>query len=78
MDSRFKQLKNCDKKSKRVINGYIHDIQKLFPHKKNSYYIIPELINLICLSFYWVGARFNKENHGEHIEFVKHISAVLK
>ena len=53
MERSFK-LKNCDRKTINTVNGYISEIQKLFPWQRNSYFIIPELINHICLSFYWI------------------------
>ena len=65
-----KQLKNCDTKTRNIVNGYIHEAQQLFPWNENSYFIIPQLINHICLLFYWIKFAFNKEYIGKDIEFI--------
>ena len=70
MLSSFKHLKLCDKKTRNTINGYIREIQELFPWEENSYYIIPELVNHICLSFYWIKFAFNKKYIGDNLEFI--------
>ena len=70
MTSVFKETKNCDTKTKNIINGYIHEMQKLFPWEENSYFIIPKLINHICLSFYWIRFAFNRKYAGNNLEFI--------
>ena len=70
MATSYKRLKGCDKKTKNIVNGYIHEIQKAFPWQENSYYIIPELVNHICLSFYWIRFAFNKKYKGDYLEFI--------
>ena len=70
MDSWLKVIKGCDTKTKNTVNAYIHEIQKLFPWKENSYYIIPDIINHICLSFYWIRFAFNEKYVGKNIEIV--------
>ena len=42
-------LKNVSKDC--LINGFIREIQSLFPHKKNPYYIIHKDIIVICKSY---------------------------
>ena len=66
----LKYLKHCDKKTTNVVNGYIHEAQKLFPWTKCSYFIIPQLVNQICLSFYWIRFTFNKEFIGDNLKFL--------
>ena len=70
MAASFKQLKYCNNKTQDVVNGYIHEIQKIFPWKDNSYFIIPELINHICLSFYWIRFAFNKQYMGVNLALI--------
>ena len=65
----LKKLARCDRRTKSLVNGYIHAIQKLLPWQENSYFIIPESINYICLSFYWIGFAFNTKYMGENLEF---------
>ena len=52
------------------MNGYINNAQKLFPWKEISYFIIPSLINHICLSFYWISFSFNTEFIGDNLKFL--------
>ena len=70
MANAFNQKKNCDEKTTKIVNGYIRKIQKLFPWQENFYFIIPELINHICLSFYWIRFKFNKTYIGDNLEFI--------
>ena len=70
MAASFQQLKDCDKKTINIVNGYIHQVQKLFPWQDNSYFIIPPLINHLCLSFYWIKFEFNKKYVGKNLEFI--------
>ena len=70
MATRFKIHNHCDKRTKNIVNGYIHEMQKLFPWQDNSYFIIPELINHICLSFYWIRFTFNKKYTGDNLKFI--------
>ena len=70
MATTFKHLKHCDKKSRNILNGYIRESQTLFPCKDNSYYIIPDLVIHICLSFFWNAGIFNQENHGKNLNFI--------
>ena len=70
MTASFKVLKNCDNKTKDIVNGYIHEIQKVFPWQENSYFLIPDIINHICLSFYWIRFEFNKKYMGENVKII--------
>ena len=70
MDPLFKVVKGCDLKTKNIVNGYIREIQKIFPWQDNSYFIIPSLINHVCLSFYWIGFEFNKTYIGKNLIFI--------
>ena len=70
MALRLTKLKHFDKRTKLLINGYIHEHQKLLPWRTNSYYTIPELVNHICLSFYFDGGIFNQNNHGNNLLFI--------
>ena len=45
------KLKHIDNKTKDTVFGFIHQCQLLFD-KNISYYIIPDLIAYICLSYY--------------------------
>ena len=75
MTTSFKHLRNCDKRTLKIVNGYVHQIQKLFPWQENSYFIIPELINHICLSFYWITFAFNTKYIGENIKIINDTTA---
>ena len=70
MATLLKPLKHCDQKTKSIIDGYIHKVQKLFPWQEKSYFIIPELINHLCLSFYWIRFAFNKKYIGDNLKFI--------
>ena len=66
----FKHLKNCDNRTIHLVNGYINNAQKLFAWNENSYFIIPPLINQICLLFYWIQFAFNKQFIGRNLVFL--------
>ena len=66
----FQQLKYCDNKTTNLVNGYIHELQNIFPWKQNSYFIIPPVISQICLSFYWIRFTFDPDKAGENLEFL--------
>ena len=70
MTSTFKALQYCDKKSRNTVNGYIYDTQRLFPWKQNSYYIIPDIVIHLCLSYFWNAGIFNLEKHGKYLKFI--------
>ena len=66
----LKHLKHCDNRTIHLVDGYINNAQKLFPWEENSYFIIPQLINQICLLFYWLRFTFNKQFIGPNLEFL--------
>ena len=47
-------LKNVDLKTIDCVNGYIRESQKLFYNNDNPYYYIPELVNRICILYYFL------------------------
>ena len=77
METSFKHLKNCDHKTIKIVNGYIHRVQTLFPWRENSYFIIPEMIHHFCLAFYWIRFTFNTEFIGDNLKIVDD-KAVIK
>ena len=70
MATLVKLSSRCDIRTKNIVNGYIRKIQKLFPWQDNSYFIIPQLINHICLSFYWIKFSFNRKYFGKNLQFI--------
>ena len=61
--------------SKHLVSAYLHDIQSLFPHEQNSFYIIPRLIQNI-ISIFYCGEYFSLVSDGIAIDKVNpgHIS----
>ena len=59
------ELKNIDKKTRYIVDGFIHESQALFP-TDNVYYNIPELINQICLIFYYIQECWDEELCKKH------------
>ena len=59
-----------DTTSKDIVYGFIRKSQQKFPNN-NSFYIIPRLVNNLCLSFYFIRVQFNQnENqYGVDMEF---------
>ena len=76
MATDFNRMKNCDRRTRNILNGYIREMQKLFQWKTNAYFIIPELINHICLSFYGKSVAFNKKYFGQHLRFVNDMTVI--
>ena len=70
MAATFKHLEHCDKRSRNLLNGYIRESQKLLPSEENSYYIIPDIIIHVCLSFFWNAGIFNQKKHGKNLRFI--------
>ena len=70
MANRTQHVRPYDKITTHLINGYILRMQNLLPYKENSYYTIPEVINHVCLSFYFDGGIFNIEKHGGNLRFI--------
>lgn len=63
-------IASIDITSKDIVHGFIRKSQRQLP-KHNSFYIIPRLVNNLCLSFYFIRVQFNQnENeYGEDMEF---------
>ena len=57
---KFHEIKNMDKESIYTVYGFIRDSQKMLP-KNKPYYNIPELINKICLIFYYDNDEWDKK-----------------
>ena len=66
-------MDSCDDRTRNIVNGYIRESQKLFHCHSNPYYIIPELINYICLSFYWIAFKFNKKHIHQDLKIINDI-----
>ena len=66
----FKELKYCDNRTVNLVNGYIHNAQRLLPWSQNSYFIIPEIIHRICLAFYWLQFAINTEFIGDNLKII--------
>ena len=47
----FKSLTNVRQKDKDIVNGFVKEVQILFP-KNNPYYNIPDLIKHLCLLYF--------------------------
>lgn len=48
----FKRIQTISQREKDIVYGYIKKVQSLFSSKENSYYIIAQLIQELCLLFY--------------------------
>ena len=57
-----------NQKQRNLIYGYMRECQLLFP-SDNVYYNIPELINQICLTFYYIQLRFYTQTRGSNLNF---------
>eukprot|EP01084_Bolivina_argentea_P023125 43084_1 len=70
----FKQLKYITPRNKDIVNGYIKNIQILFPWEENSYFTIPPLINYLCLLYYSPRGRFKTDINyrAADLEFIDH------
>lgn len=47
-------VNDVDECDRDLVYGYIHEIQKELPSEDCAFYVIPNGIILICLSFYWI------------------------
>ena len=63
-------ISSCDDRTRNIVNGYIRESQKVFPWQEISYYIIPEVINHICLAFYWIALKFNKKHIHQDLKII--------
>ena len=70
MAASFKHLKHCDNKTMNLVHGFVHDAQRLLPCKQNSYFIIPEIIHHVCLSFYWIRFAFNGDLINKNLKVI--------
>merc|ERR1712228_734245 len=52
-------LKAIDPFTKSTVFGYIRECQHLFKHENNPYFIIPELVSLIVLKYYFINGYFD-------------------
>ena len=52
MSDYFEKIKNVDERQKNIVNGYIREYQSLLQTDNNLYNNIPQLIWVICLSYY--------------------------
>ena len=66
----FNKWRKYDQRTRDIVNGYIHEIQKVFPMKQNPYYNMPDSIHRVCLSFYWIAGIFNRDKYGESLKFI--------
>ena len=48
----FQKVHKISQRDKDIVYGYIKQIQTIFPWKENSYYIIAQLIQDLCLLFF--------------------------
>ena len=64
-DSQFIPQENKD-----LINGYIREIQNLFPFEQNPYFTIPVSINCLCALYYTIRGQFNTELCSKNLKFI--------
>ena len=48
----LKKVQKISQREKDIVYGYIKQIQTIFPWKENSYYIIAQLIQDLCLLYF--------------------------
>ena len=53
MSLQLEFTKHIHQRFKFIVSGFIRTIQSSLPHEENSFYIIPELIQMIILIFYY-------------------------
>ena len=53
MSLNLESAKKINDYFKIIVSGYIRNIQQLLPYQQNTFYIIPDLIQIIILIFYY-------------------------
>ena len=53
MSMNLESAKHINQRAKGIVSGFIRSVQHNLPYQDNSFYIIPELIHIIILIFYY-------------------------
>ena len=62
------KLNKINNKTKYTVYGFISESQLLLSFKENTFYIIPELVTYICLSYYYIGDKWDPKAMSRKIE----------